>query len=424
MAKKIIISFFLILCNKAIAQQPSYLSIRSVLDIAQKNSLFLKYTRYNIEITGADRITAGLRPNPIFNHQNLFLLNRNSTSYSSLVPINSSHSLFDSENNQLWFQLTKPMQIGGQRKHKISSSLQGFEISKLNYEKSESDYLFGIANQFIHASILFKNLLILTEIKSINDSIVAINENKLKNGMISSVDVTRIQLASEMYLLKTKLVELDYQNDISKLKYELGIDDSIILEELNTSNNYNFSTNPDSIISQGYSNRYDILIAQCSTSYYSKNISLQKSLAYPYVEAGVIANPQNSVSYVGTYATVGIPVYDRNQGNITKAQVLYEQSQTYLESIKSKANTSILNAYSMYLASKEIAEKYSETLTKAKLVFKSVKYNYIRGNTNILDFLDAEKSYLNLSIQYKDALSNYQVAYINLLYNLGLIKKI
>lgn len=423
MTKAFILLFFELLCNTIFAQQPSSLTIRSVIDIAKEKSFYLKSKRYNVDIVGSDVTTAGLRPNPIFNNQNLFVLNKNRAHYLSVLPTSSTDNIFDSENNQLWFQITKPIQLGQLRQSKISFSLQGHELSKLNYAKDESDYFFEIGNQFIHAFSLYKSILILTEIKSINDSIIAINENKLENGMISPTDVTRIRLTSELYFLKIKLFELDYRNDITKLKYELGIDDSIILEEMIIVNPQ-LPLNKDSIILQGFSNRYDIRLAKCSTSYYSKNITFQKSLSYSYFEGGIILNPQNSISYAGTYATIGLPVFDRNQGGIQKSQVLYKQSQVYLESIKNKASVSMLNAYDTYTASKEIADKYSETLVRGKMVFQSVKYNYLRGNTSVLDFLEAEKSYLNLSIQYKDALSRYQMAYINLLYNLGLINKI
>ena len=49
-------------------------------------------------------------------------------------------------------------------------------------------------------------------------------------------------------------------------------------------------------------------------------------------------------------------------------------------------------------------------LPKARQVLDTVDYAYRRGGLNLLDFLDAQRTYRETSLEYLRALGNYQAA--------------
>ena len=86
-------------------------SLQSALQTAKVNNTYLKTQKYNIQIAESDIITSRLRPNLTLNNQTLQLSN------SSYFPQNANWS--DGSTRQVWWQLTKSVQLPAQRKYKI-----------------------------------------------------------------------------------------------------------------------------------------------------------------------------------------------------------------------------------------------------------------------------------------------------------------
>ena len=63
-------------------------------------------------------------------------------------------------------------------------------------------------------------------------------------------------------------------------------------------------------------------------------------------------------------------------------------------------------------------------MATAEKVLGNVRYNYLRGGTNIIDLLEAQRSWLDSQQQYNNMMSDYRKSYVQLLYSLGLINQI
>lgn len=397
-----------------LAAQTNY-TLQKALQTARINNPTLKTEQFNIGISQSDIITAKLRPNPSLNNQTLQLIQ------PSQFPTNTNW--YDSQSRQVWWQLTKPFPIAGQRKYKVEVASQNLKLSEKNYTETERNLFAEVANKWIEVWTVQKELNIIQTAKKNIDSLVLINQLRLKNQVITQTDLFRTDLLSKKYAIQYKNAKQEALNKQKELQFLLGVQDSV---NIDVTDNFIFTIpqSVDSLLNQSLQNRSDILTAKSLIDVSNSNIKLQKSLAYPKPEAGFIYNPQNSIPYIGIYATIGLPFFDRNQGERKKSTILKEQAEQNLRTVQSKLQTEIKTAYSSYQLQQQNLENFKALLTQSQAILDNVKYSYLKGGTTIIDFLEAQRSWLETQQQYYDTLKQYRQSYIQLLYATGLINQL
>ncbi|HSY61452.1 MAG TPA: TolC family protein [Cytophaga sp.] len=390
-------------------------SLQKALQVAKENNVLLQAQQLSLNIAEADVITAKLRPNLHLNNQTLVLMN------PSYYPTNTDWS--SRRNQQVWWQLTKTFQAPGQRYNKIDFAQQNVLLTQKVYAATERDVFFDVANKWLQVWIDSKQMALISEVKENIDSLVEINKIRYRNQVISETDLMRTQLLSDQYDLQLIAMNQTYKSDLIILKAAIGINDSILVD-LNDPLLISYTTQYDSLLEQALKNRADIQVQQATLRVAESNIKLQKSLAWPQAELGAIYNPQNSVPYVGFYGTVELPVFSRNQGEIKKSYVLKQQAERNIHAVQFLIRAELLSSYETFNMYRLNLDKYNSMMAISEKVLGNVRYNYLRGGTNIIDLLEAQRSWLDSQQQYNSMMSEYRKSYVQLLYSLGLINQI
>lgn len=403
----------MLLCFVANAQ--TNYTLQRALQTARTNNPVLKTEQFNIGIAQTDIITAKLRPNPILNNQTLQLIK------PSQFPVNTDW--YHGQNRQVWWQLTKPFQIAGQRKYKIDVANKNVLFAEKNYTETERNLYADVAAKWLDVWTAQKQLDILITAKSNIDSLVITNQLRYKNQVITQTDLFRTELLSKQYAIQYKTALQEVINKRKELSFLLGTQDSVSID---TADNFLFSipANIDSLLTQSLQNRSDILTAKSLIEVSNSNIKLQKSLAFPQPELGFIWNPQNTIPYFGIFATIDLPIFNRNQGEIKKSYLLKDQAEQHLFTIQNQLQTEITNAYASYQLQQQNIQNFQTVLQQSQTILDNVKYAYLKGGTTIIDFLEAQRSWLEIQQQYYDALQQYRQSYIQLLYATGLINQL
>nr|MCU0429388.1 hypothetical protein [Cytophagaceae bacterium] len=94
-------------------------TLRDALLKAANNNSDIKTEEIKLGYTKADLASARMRPNLLLNQQFLQLMDR------QFMPDPSKP--FARENHQVWYQLTKPMQLGRQHHKRVELARQGGE---------------------------------------------------------------------------------------------------------------------------------------------------------------------------------------------------------------------------------------------------------------------------------------------------------
>ncbi len=399
-------------CYQLTAQQ---LTVVEALKQARQYNPTLKISKYNAALVAADSITAGLKPNPAINFQVLQLAS------SSTLPAGAN--LLSREARQFWSQLTKQFQVKNQRQNKIDFAKQNYALAELLYANEERNLYFIVANQWLDTWILQKRVQIIAESQANIDTLVKINQNRLKNEVITRTELVRTQILSQQFDAQLLELQRNYYNNLQVLRFLTGVKDSISIAE-GQFMDMDIAESNDSLVAHALNNRIDGKITKHQIKIAESNVRLQQSLAYPRPELGVLWNPQNAVPYVGIYATFPLPIFDKNQGEIQKAKISVQQAQTVSEVFVLQLDNEIKRAYFDYETQKLKLQKFKQIVEQSQQVLATIRYAYLRGNTTIIDFLDAQRTLYNSQQDYNDALYQMKQSYINLLFVTGKLEKL
>lgn len=398
-----------------IAKAQISFSLKEAIKQASEHHPYLKVAEYNVPILQSDVLTAGLKYNPNLNNQTLFLLDRRQYA-------DNTYFLVSGQNRQDWWQLTQQLYVKKQRQYKVDLAKENVILAQKNIQELKRNLTYDVANLWLDTWILREKLIILQETKANVDTLIRINENRLKNEVILPSELIRTQILSEQYQLQILTAEREFSAKSKSLAFLLGGKDSVSISEKVGLDFENLPAGIDSLFGFANAKRADVQIGEQSLKVADSNTKLKEAMKYPQPEIGIIINPQNTVPYAGIFATVPIPLFDRNQGEIQRAKIEREQADLQLNTIRKQAKTEILNAYNLYQTAKQNLAKYDEIVNKSRRVLNTVGYAYLKGNTTIIDYLDAQRTFFDTQQFYNDALQDLQKKYIYLLYVSGYIQ--
>ena len=391
-------------------------SLGEAIRLATDNNLNLKTYQYNADIQKSDIITAGLRPNINFNQQGLFL-----GSQKYLNNIKPGQVLFLSPYaQQMWFQFTKVFQLSGQRQAKIDYQTRDYEFSKKDVIQFANEVAYQTALKWVDSWYARVKQEIVYEAMENADTLLDINKNRLKNLVITTSELTRIQILYDKYSVMNNAAKQAYRSELIKLRFMLNSKDSLDLVMDENSFFYkNLPPIPDSLLSIALASRPDIKADRAAKEVAAAFNRMQIKLAQPMPEMGFVLNPQNVQPYGGWYFQVPIPVFNRNQGEIQKSRIMTQQAEMQVNTTTEQIRNELQYTLQEFDTYRRNTAEYEEIIKKSDYVLKTVRFAYLRGGTTFLDYLFAQQSWFETQQAYYDAMYAYRRSYVQLLYTTG-----
>lgn len=417
---KILLSFLLLIFSLSPIYSQQKLGIIDAIKLSKEKNPMANVYKMNVDLQKADIQTAGLRPNIIFNQQSIFLVRQ-----KYLDAIKTDQNLFISPYaSQLWFQLTKQYQIGNKRQAKINVQTKEYEYTKTDVDAYLYATGYEAAQKWLDCWYAYIQLDIIKQAEENLDTLVQINRVRLKNQVITSNELTRTLILDEQYNILNLAGQQKLKSELRRLAFLTGFTDTIMVD---FNNDYFYKLIPsneiNSLIGIALQNRPDLKSLRMLPDVSKANMELNKKLATPNPEFGLVFNPQNIQPYVGWYFQMPLPLFDRNQGNIQKSKVELAQSETKIAAFEMQTKAEVTAIYQEYEVHKSNSERYLEIEEKADLILKTVKYSYLRGGTTIVDYLLAQQNWFETQKGYYQALYNYRKSYLDLLFVTGLLNE-
>ncbi|EMJ90961.1 TolC family protein [Leptospira alstonii] len=156
-------------------------------------------------------------------------------------------------------------------------------------------------------------------------------------------------------------------------------------------------------------NRPDIAALEERVKEKKLNIDLQRREALGYLQVGGEWRIKGNEHYAGVFATIPLPVNDRGQGKVLSAKEEYKKFELALEAKKREVNEEIEASKKELLAREDLLAKYEriDLLQKNKLLEQKSRIAYVRGASDQVTFLQAEKNYLTVLRDYYEVLYLY-----------------
>ncbi|TAF74630.1 MAG: TolC family protein [Bacteroidetes bacterium] len=400
--------FFFIIQN--VFAQPRQ-QIKKSIYLAIERNLQLKNREFGLKIIEKEIDKSKIRPNPVFNAQ-ILMLGR-TKDFPDKTPVLSPY------NRQDWLQVTKRLQIAGQRKSKIEVAKQSFNNRESENQEYVRDLILEVASSWLEVwnAQVDKNLAD-EAVESLKDLL------RRKSFAEGSMESLRFKILDDQYDLYYAKANQTHENQLEELRYLTGSNDSISIDFNDGFFADTLITNEDSLFSIALKNRPDMLISKYATKLARSNIDLQNSLAYPTPEVGLIANPQNTIPYFGLFYTQPLPFFDVNKAEKQKSKLQLAASEVIENDVINKIKSEIRIAAETYKVQKNNRIRVARMLADADKLVTKVRNQFVSGKDSEVDLWEAEKAWFDTEKLYFGNEFEYRKSYIKLLYITGLITKL
>jgi cobalt-zinc-cadmium efflux system outer membrane protein len=390
--KLIILLFISFIACSNIEAQTNLDTLKIKLPDAEKmfldSNLLLLAQRYNVDANKALIIQAKLLPNPNFSISHGLY----SGTLKEFFPTGA--------NDETSAGLSQLILLAGKRNKQIKVAQATAKLSEYQFFDLIRTLKYTLRTDFYNIYYLQQSSKAYDEeISSLQQVVKAFEEQEGK-GYIAKTEVVRIK--AQLYSLQTEYNELQNQvNDIQselklllQVKHDKYIDplpDSIAIVNLNPAK-YPVTT----LLDSAYQNRTDLSIAKANTDINKYNYEYQKALAVPDLTLSLGYDEQGSflTNYVGIGASIDLPFFNRNQGNIKSAKSMIDYSAATQKSteatVESNVSRSLQKAYTQDKLYQNIDPKFSNDFDG---LMHEVLINYQKRNISLLDFLDFYDSY-------------------------------
>lgn len=155
------------------------------------------------------------------------------------------------------------------------------------------------------------------------------------------------------------------------------------------------STDLDTLTASALSSRLDLWAAKENVRAAEAAVSLQKRLFLPDVQGAVEVEARGDEFEVGPGLEFELPLFDRNQAQVSKAQIRHRQAAAVLESLTLSTHLQVRTAYERLAVSLETARAYSEDITPLReSSLELARESFGAGKSGFLSVLEAQRQLL------------------------------
>jgi cobalt-zinc-cadmium efflux system outer membrane protein len=373
------------------------LALADIERLAIDSNPGLRAYRLEVAAARADVRTAGLRPNPFVIFQGDFLT----------VP----PRLVDFPTGTYGIQAQVPLEWGNKRTRRLETAQATVSLVQLQVADSARRVLAAARLARVQLLAAVARLRIADTIVANYRQLVVLNENRFKEQQIAGTELIRAQVArsqSEIQRDEAALATRQAQDALAAL---IGRRDRPALVDTLVALERPLPAS-DSLVTLALQHRPDLLAALALRRVATANARLQDANAAITPSLGVdIYNNQGAAQF-GLSGTVPIPAFNRNQGEREKAKVRGTQSERLIEGADLAVRTDVriaLSELQTRLATLAKFEAGTEQgiLARTKIIRETAEFAYRRGAISLLELLDAERTYSEISRSYVDAVAAY-----------------
>ncbi|WP_128331489.1 TolC family protein [Apibacter sp. HY039] len=324
------------------------------------------------------------------------------------------------------------LELGGKRKARIDLAKSEVELTRYLLQDFLRNLHAEATLQFLE-SIQNKNLLDvqLNSYKTLQ-TLSSSDSIRYKLGDIALIDFKQSKLEAQAMLNEVYQAESDWKNSLVALNLLMGMQHTDTLFSAYS----NFSDfNRDFILSDliitAQNNRADLRAALQGKNVSQKMLKLAK--ANRMMDLGISAGMQfngkatneeaPSPYHTGFSAGLTIPLrfLNNRKGEVQVAQYTIKKAETEYKQIELLIQTEVTQAYYNFVNTKKQMQQFSNgLLSESKAILEGKIYSYQRGNTSLLEVLDAQRTYNDVQQNYYQTLFNYSSALVELERTVGI----
>ena len=361
----------------------------------------LRAGRIGIDESKAQEVTAYLRPNPTFNalldQVDPFTTNP-SRPLALAQPVGSISYLHERDHK---------------RELRRDSAREATGIAVANQADLERNLLFNLRNAFVQTLQQKAVLGVARENLSYYDHVLDVNRDKFHAGAIAQVDLDRLELQRVQFEadLQAALVALR----TAKIQLLTLMNDRTPVEQFDVTGLFDFNNQIaglEEFRQMALDSRPDLraAVAAVDKARTDHQLAVANGSTDPTFAFDGGKNPPID-HYVGFSVNIPLRIFDRNQGEKLRTQLDIDRNGQLLALQKAQVFSDVDSAYAMVESNLALLQPYKDRyLKQADRVRDTISFSYQHGAASLLDFLDAQKEYRDVQLNYLNLVGAYLTA--------------
>jgi cobalt-zinc-cadmium efflux system outer membrane protein len=377
------------------------LSMDDAVRLALVHNQTLIAQRLSVDISKADEITAGLKPNP-----NLALA-------FAGVPVAPSqfNATFFKDVAQYTAALSYTFERGGKRNERVLSAKDSTDVTAKSVVDAERQLRFQTIQDFINVQLAKSTLDLARQDLTSFSSTVETSQARVNAGDLAVGDFLQISLQKLQFEQDVSAAELSLIQSKATLRQELGYD--TVADDFDVAGDLShlkITVTLDALKQDALASRPDLQSAEASLKMASDDIDLAISNRARDIN-GNVNYSRNAIgpdSVLGVGVAFDLKVHDQNQGNIAHARIVVDQAKETEAATRATVLTDVVSAFAQYQTNDKVLTLFeSGYLDQAKQSLDIATYVFQRGAGSLLDLLNAERTYRSTELSYRQALAAY-----------------
>jgi len=391
---------------------PVRITLDEAIQMAIQHNHNLRAMRTTIQQSQAEEVTQGLRPNPtLFGDWEYLPLGAPSHQNPSVYPGVSTGAYLDN-NTEGDIGLSYLIERGGKRHDRLQAQKDITAQTRSLVKDNERSLTFQVATLFYNAQLAQSTLdLGQHDLKSFQAT-VDISEHQFKVGGLSENDYLQIKLQLLQFQTDVEQAQLAKVQALSDLRQLLGYESVSADYDVVPSFEYQpVRVGLEDLQMTALKNRPDLLAAQQGVTAANSQLELMKANGKQDVTVQANYSHVNALNAVTFYASIPLPIFNHNQGEIARAGYVITQAQEQEAAAQGQVMEDVKDAYEGLKSNDRVVQLYTSTYLDVATKSRDISdYAYHKGGISLLDFLYAERNYRATELGYRQSLASYLLA--------------
>jgi cobalt-zinc-cadmium efflux system outer membrane protein len=389
------------------------LSLDDAVRLALAHNQALLAQRLSIDISKADEVTAGLKPNP------------NVALGFDGIPVAPSqfNATFFRDVAQYTAAVSYTFERGGKRTERVVTAKDSTDVTAKSVADAERQLRFQTIQDFINVQLAKSTLDLARQDLASFSSTVETSRARVTAGDLAEGDFLQISLQKLQFEQDVSAAELSLIQSKATLRQALGYD--TVADDFDVAGDLThlpITVTLDALTQAALATRPDLQSAERSL----KLATDQVDLAIANRARDINGNANYSRNAIGPDSVLGVgvafdlKVHDQNQGNIAHARIAVDQATETEAATRAQVLTDVVSAFAQYQTNDKVLALFeSGYLDQAKQSLDIATYVFQRGAGSLLDLLNAERTYRSTELSYRQALAAYVTSIFQLNFVVG-----
>jgi cobalt-zinc-cadmium efflux system outer membrane protein len=396
------------------AGPPGGLTLDEAIERLIRSNLNLRAKFFELPQADADILTASLRANPIFYAD------------AQLVPYGAYSRERPGGQTQYDVNVTIPLDVNHKRRARMTAAGWARRVLEAQYRdavRAEIDNLYTAYVDLLAARETLRFMQ--ASVEGLEQMLEPIRR-RFEQRVITEAEVNRVRIQLDFARIGLRDAEQTYrkaQQSLAALLNEPPGRAETLEPRGALRDTFPLPPGGDALICLALDSRPDLEAYRLGIHRAAAEVRLAEAnrfadvywLVQPYTFQDNAYQGLKSATSWATGVTVPLPIVNRNQGNIRRAQLNVTQTQVELAALERAVIAEVRNAQKDYEVTRAAVRSVEEELLPAaRQVLETARLNFEKGQSDVVAYLTARREFNDVVRQYRDLLVQHRRSMLRL----------